>query len=105
MSLALRIVEAKNGPVFLLKEGAEIREGDIGYAASLFPEVPCYFVVDQAQEHAADLLTVVTERRRSKENCLFLLGGRRNEWLSMGVSIPGETLEVEPLSDEEIERL
>jgi len=105
MSLALQIVAAKNGPVFLLKEGAEIRKGDIGYAASLYPDVPCYFVVDQAQEHAAELLAVITDHRKSKENCLFLLGSRRNEWFSTGVSVPGDILEIDPLSDEEIERL
>jgi tetratricopeptide (TPR) repeat protein len=105
MSLGLQIVEAKNGPVFLLKEGAQITQGDVGYAASLFPGVPCYFIVDQAQEHAEELLAAINERRKGKENCLFVVGSRKNEWLSTGISLPGETLEIEPLSDEEINRL
>ena len=52
MGLALKIVAARNGPVFMLKEGAEVNEADVAYAASLFTEVPAYFIVDQAREHA-----------------------------------------------------
>jgi tetratricopeptide (TPR) repeat protein len=105
MALALKIVDAKNGPVFLLKEGAEVHEGDVAYAASLFPDVPCYFVIDQAREHAYQIASSLAQQRATTANCLFILGERRNEWLSAGVSIPGDIFDVEPLSDGEINRL
>ena len=77
MAVALKIVEATHGPVFMLREGAEVTEGDVAYAATLFPDVACYFIVDQAREHATN---VAGRPRTAAENfnCLFVLGERRN---------------------------
>jgi tetratricopeptide (TPR) repeat protein len=105
MDLALKIVAAANGPVFMLKEGAQVNEGDVAYAATLFSDVPAYFIIDQAREHAADIHTALTEQRRTDYNCLFIMGERRNEWLAGRLFKPGETFEIEPLSDGEINRL
>ena len=105
MGLALKIVESANGPVFMLKEGAQVNEGDVAYAATLFPEVPSYFIIDQAREHAADIFSSLSQQKKTDYNCLFVLGERRNEWLSSKLFQAGETFEIEPLSDGEINRL
>lgn len=105
MALALRIVDSRRGPVFMLKEGAEVSEGDIAYAATLFPTVPCYFLIDPAGEQANNVKAAIVQQRKTTSNCLFILGERRNEWLSANVVLPGETFDVEPLSDGEINRL
>lgn len=105
MALALKLVDAIKGPVFFLREGAEVNEGDIAYAATLFPEVPCYFVVDQAREHAANIQTALSQQRKTTSNCLFILGERRNEWLSANTSLTGRVFDIEPLSDGEINLL
>jgi len=105
MALALSIVSARNGPVFMLKEGAEVSPGDVGYAATLFPEVPCFFIVDQAREHVGELQVALAQQRRTKSNCLFICGERRNEWLSSKIKLKAEEFDVLPLSDIEINRL
>lgn len=105
MDLALRIVSAKNGPVFMLREGAEVSEGDVAYAATLFPEVPCYFVIDQAREHVGSVHTSLLRQRKTTANCLFILGERRNEWFSSKPKFHVEEFDIEPLSDGEINRL
>jgi hypothetical protein len=105
MALALKIVGAKQGPVFMLREGEAVAEGDIAYAATLFPDFPCYFVIDQAREHAAGVQASLAQQRKTLSNCLFILGERRNEWLSANPSFSPEEFDVEPLSDGEINRL
>jgi tetratricopeptide (TPR) repeat protein len=105
MGLAVKIVEERIGPVFILREGAEVQEGDVAYAATLFPDVPCYFFVDQAREHAGALQTALAQQKQTKTNCLFIAGERRNEWLTARTRPKAEEFDVPPLSDPEIERL
>lgn len=105
MATALRIVEAKQGPVFLLREGTEINEADIAYAANLFPGVPCFFLVDQAREHVSRVQNALVQQRSTDHNCLLILGERRNQWLSANAKFLAEEFDVLPLSDGEINRL
>lgn len=105
MAIALRLVEATHGPVFMLREGAEVNEGDVAYAATLFPNVACYFIIDQAREHAINLQAALTQQRKTKLNCLFILGERRNQWLSSKGRFTTEEFVVLPLSDGEINKL
>ena len=105
MAAALKMVEAKQGPVFLMREGAEIKEADVAYAATLFPNVPCYFLIDQAREHVDGIRNALAQQRNTEHNCLFLLGERRNQWLSAYAKFLTEEFDVLPLSDGEINRL
>jgi cold shock CspA family protein len=105
MAMALRIVEAKQGPVFLLKEGAEIKEADVAYAANLFPEVACFFLIDQAREHVSRIQNALVQQSNTDHNCLFILAERRNQWLSANVKFRTEEFDVIPLSDGEINGL
>ena len=105
MAVALKIVDAAHGPVFMLKEGAEVEPGDVAYAASLFPDVPCYFVIDQGREHVASIETALAQQRSTASNCLFFVGERRNEWLPAKPHFKAEEFVVQPLSDAEINRL
>jgi hypothetical protein len=105
MAMALKIVDAHIGPVFLLREGMEVSEGDVAYAATLFPDVPCYFVIDQARDHLSGIQTSIAQQRRTTSNCLFKLGERLNTWLSSKLRLKGEEFDVLPLSDGEINRL
>ena len=105
MSQALRIVDGGIGPVFILREGAEVNEGDVGFAASLFPDVDCYFIVDQARDQSANIQNAMAQRRMAKNNTLFIIAVRRNEWLSPKVRFKAKEFEIEPLSDTEINRL
>jgi tetratricopeptide (TPR) repeat protein/cold shock CspA family protein len=105
MAIALKIVDAHAGPVFMLREGAEVNEGDVAFAATLFPNVPCYFIIDQAREHASSIQGALTQQRTTSTNCLFVLGERHNEWLSARARFRTEEFDVVSLSDGEINRL
>lgn len=89
----------------MLKEGAEVSEGDVAFASTLFPNVACYFVVDQAREHAPTINASLIQQRGTSTNCLFIIGERRNEWLSAKARFKVEEFDVIPLSDGEIDRL
>ena len=104
MSLAAKIVMSRIGPVFMLRDGAELLEGDVQFAASVFPN-RCFFVVDQAREQTHRLNTALAQQRQAKTNCLFILGERKNEWRSSRVRLRAAEYEIEPLSDGEINRL
>ena len=105
MTLATRIMRAKVGPVFMLKEGSQILEGDVAFAAALFPDVASFFLVDQAREHAHTLAIALHQQRQTKLNCLFVIGERKNEWHMAGAKLKAEEFEIEPLSDPEINEL
>jgi tetratricopeptide (TPR) repeat protein len=105
MMLAPRIVKARIGPVFMLREGAEVLEGDVGFAATLFPDVACFFLIDQAREHAMSLETAVAQQRQTETNCLFILGERKNEWRMARSRLKLDEYEIQPLSDSEIDHL
>jgi tetratricopeptide (TPR) repeat protein len=105
MAQGLRIVDASIGPVFMLREGAEVSEGDVGFAVSLFPDVSCYFIIDQAREHSGNIQAALAQQKVTKTNCLFILGVRRNDWMSPKIRFKAREFEIEPLSDVEINRL
>jgi hypothetical protein len=105
MATAVKIVRENWGTVFALRQGKEVKEGDVYYAASLFPDFPCYFVIDQAKEHASRIQSALSQQRSVKRNSLFIIGERRNEWLSSNAGFHTEDFDVEPLSDGEINGL
>lgn len=105
MAQALRTVDAGIGPVFMLREGAEVSEGDVLFATSLFPDVGCYFIVDQARDHSAEIQAALAQQNQSKTNFVFVMGVRRNDWLSPRIRFKAKEFEIEPLSDPEINRL
>ena len=72
---------------------------------TLLPNVGCYFIVDQAREHSQAIQAALMQQRKTKTNCLFIIGMRRNEWLSPRTRFKAEEFEVVPLSDDEINRL
>lgn len=105
MGVAAKVVSERIGPVFILRESAVVLEGDMQYAATLFPDVTCFFVIDQAREHAPSLNASLLQLRQSEKSCLFLLGERKNEWRMARPRMNVKEFELLPLSDLEIERL
>lgn len=101
--LAVKTVSDGAGAVFALRLGASILEGDIEYAASIFPCV--YFIVDNAADYASALDRAVHMLRESKKSAFFLLGDRLNEWHQSASRPRGQEFPIDPLSDSEINRL
>lgn len=101
-TIAARIVKDNVGPVFMLRPGARVLEADVAIASTLFPDSQTYFVVDQAHEQAAGIATSLSQ---VAENCMFVLGERKNEWKMTRTNVRLSEYEILPLSDEEIDRL
>jgi len=89
----------------MLRDGSDVLEGDIQFAATLFPEVASFFIVDQAREQASALHIALTQQRQTEANSLFILGERKNEWRMAKTKMTVDEFEVQPLSDSEIDRL
>ncbi|MFZ6732481.1 SIR2 family protein [Undibacterium sp. Ji42W] len=104
MSLAVRSVTENIGPVFFHKIGQPVLEGDIEYAASLFPNIP-FFFIDNAADRRHGLTKAIAVLREQKKPALFLLGEQRNEWAQAKGRISGQQFPVESLSDDEINKL
>lgn len=104
MSLAVKLVKEKAGPVFMLKPGCELLEGDVEFAADLFRNKP-FFFIDNAVDQFDKLRLIVQRFRESKIPGLFLLGERQNEWRQNVGALRGKEFLIEPLSDSEINRL
>jgi len=105
MTLATRLVREHVGPVFMLKPGARLLEGDVEFATTLFDERP-FFFVDSAADHGDALRYLIQTFREQKKTAMFVLGERLNEWRQAGLRFrPRQEYEIESLSDLEIDRL
>lgn len=104
MSLAVRLVTEKVGPVFFHRHGQPIREGDVEYATSLFSTIP-FFIVDNAADNKHTLGRAISVLKDHKRPALFLMGEQKNEWQQSKSRVSGLQFPVESLSDGEINRL
>ena len=104
MSLAVRLVTEKVGPVFYHRHGRPIREGDVEYAISLFPTIP-FFIVDNAADNKHAIGKAIGVVRDRKMPALFLMGEQKNEWQQSKSRVSGQQFPVDALSDGEIDQL
>ncbi|WP_447963579.1 P-loop NTPase [Nitrospira sp. Ecomares 2.1] len=104
MSLAVELVKDHAGPVFMHKPNTAIREGDLEFAASIFPQRP-FFIIDNPAEHNSTLGSITQRLRDAGKTACFLLGERLNEWRQTRARLAGDEYVLDPLSDPEIFRL
>ncbi len=104
-ALAARLVQDRAGPVFMHKAGTPFLEGDVLYAASLFPDKRPFFVVDNASDYNSGLLDCIHRLADGNRPVLFLLADRLNEWRQGRGKLNATEFIIEPLSDPEIMRL
>lgn len=104
-TLAGRLVEDRAGSVFMLKEGASLLEGDVLYAAGLFPDKRPFFIVDNAADYSDQLLNSVYRLRDPRLPAMFLMAERANEWRMRRGRLNAVENSLESLSDPEITRL
>jgi tetratricopeptide (TPR) repeat protein len=105
MTLAVKLVQDRAGPVFVHKPGTQLVEGDIEFAISIFPDKRPFFIIDNAADDAATVDDATHQLKRSRRAGLFLLGERLNEWRQQRGKTTGKEFLLEPLSDPEINRL
>lgn len=103
-SLAAKLVEERAGPVFYLKPGKSILEGDVNFALSIFPD-KLFFFLDNAVDQSDAVKSVVQRLKEAKRTGMFFLGARLNEWRQCYSKPLAKEFELDPLSDPEINRL
>lgn len=104
MNLAVDLIRENAGPVFMLKPGRNVLEGDIEFACSLSQQTP-FFFVDNAADYVSPLSSTINRLKDINTRALFFLGDRINEWRQSRYAIRGQEYELESLSDPEIYRL
>ncbi len=104
MKAAARLVQERAGPVLMHRRGTPLVEGDVEFAADVLGQRP-FFVVDNAADVGAEVVSAVRRLRDLQKPACFLLGERINEWRQRRLRISPAELEIGPLSDVEIERL
>lgn len=105
MTLAADLVGDRAASVFFHKPGTPLLEGDILFAASLFPERRPVFFVDNAADNAGDILNSLYRLREVERPAMFVLAERLNEWRIGHGKLNVTEYVIEPLSDPEIWRL
>lgn len=104
MTLAVKLITERAGPVFMLKPGCSLLEGDVEFAATIFDTQP-FFFVDNAVDNTINLKTIIQRFKETKTTGMFLLGERLNEWRQSSGAFRSKEFQIDPLSDPEIERL
>jgi hypothetical protein len=104
-TLGGRLVEDRAGPVFMLKEGVSLIEGDVIFAASLFPNRRPFFIVDNAADFSDQILNSIYRLRDANRPAIFLMAERINEWRQRRGKLNASEHALESLSDPEITRL
>jgi tetratricopeptide (TPR) repeat protein len=101
-ALAARLVDDRAGAVFLHREGTRVLRGDVEFAASLFPDLCTFLVIDNAADSAGVIYDSIHRLRESGKRAMLLLGERLNEWKCGHGKVRGREFLIEPLSDLEI---
>ena len=104
MTLAARLVKDRAGKIYFHRYPGELREGDVFYALSM-SDGKSFFFIDNAADHTAFIRTTIQHAKESKKAIMFVLGDRINEWRQAIPNLRGDTFEIKPLSDSEIESL
>jgi tetratricopeptide (TPR) repeat protein len=104
MTLAARLVSENAGPVFFLRPGSPVIEGDIEYAASL-SERKAFLFINNASDHISTIQTMHTHLKDIGRSTMFVLGERLNEWRQSHGGLNVREYQIESLSDPEISRL
>jgi tetratricopeptide (TPR) repeat protein len=104
-ALAVRLVGERAGPVFMHVPGTPVLEGDVVFAASLFPDKRTFLFVDDAADFSSSLLDSGYRLRDAGKTALLVLAERLNEWRLRRGELNAREFAIELLSDPEIERL
>ncbi|TAH62933.1 MAG: hypothetical protein EWM50_04435, partial [Gottschalkiaceae bacterium] len=105
MILAKRIVQEHLGIVFYHNTSSELREGDVFYATSVFPDEKIFYIIDNVADFTKQIRTLVTHARESKKDIILIIGDRINEITQARIKTTGDVFTIQPLADVEIENL
>lgn len=105
MTLAVKLVKNHAGKVFFHKYPSELREGDVFYALSETSNDQHFFFIDNAADYTSFIRSTIQHAKETGKSIMFVLGDRINELRQARPLLRGDTFEIQPLSDSEIECL
>jgi hypothetical protein len=105
MIIAKRLLQEHIGKIFYHNSSKELREGDVFFASSIFPEDKLIFFIDNAADYAIQIKSLITHARENKIDIIIILGDRTNELSQSKIRGTGNSFIIQPLSDGEIENL
>lgn len=105
MNVAAKLVKERVGPIYHLKRGADVLEGDVEFAISVAKSDTACFFVDDAADCAQQLQNTVSRMRDARRRVVFVCGSRGNEWRQRNIRVPTKESVLDPLSDAEIDLL
>lgn len=104
MAVAAWYVQANAGPVFMLRAEAQPAAGDIEFAIDN-TATPPVFIIDNGSEHNQFLSHIIGDLKSKEKAGFFLIGSRLNEWRQRRVGWHPPEFIIDPLSDDEIDKL
>ena len=107
MTLAAKLVNEKVGPVFYLKPGSPVLEGDVEFASNVFEgkKGKTFIFIDDASRYASKINTIMQRLNDIKSPTMLVLGSRLNEWRQSHGKLNVKEYIIDSLSDPEISRL
>jgi tetratricopeptide (TPR) repeat protein len=104
-SLSVRLIKERVGPVYFLRPGANIVEGDIVFACDTADgNIPC-FIVDNAEDNSWQIKNSLSRLRDENKAAIFICGSRINEWRQQSSRFHAKEYVVDSLSESEINKL
>jgi Flp pilus assembly protein TadD len=104
MAVSAWFVRNKIGSTLFLRPGAKPLASDIDFAAKVL-EQPVIVFVDNAADCADEVKIVIDVLRGAQVRHRVVMGERLNEWRQRHSPIAANEYSLEPLSDDEIDRL
>lgn len=104
MATASWFVRNKVGTTLFLRPGASLNPGDVEFAARHLPE-PLVFFIDNAADFSERTREALDAIRTLDVRYRIVMGERLNEWRQGRSPLRASEFMIEPLSDDEIERL
>ena len=105
MAVTAWFAKSRSGTALFLRPGRQVVEADVEFAVSRLPNQPVVFFVDDAADHADEILRARALLRRLHLSGFIMMAERLNEWRQAHSSLPVTEHELQPLSDSEIDRL
>lgn len=105
MAVTAWFAKSRSGSALYLRSGQRVLEADIEFAEKYLPNQPIVLFIDNAADHADELEKCFASLRKSRSPAFLLLAERLNEWRQRRPGLQPVEHALEPLSDDEIDRL
>jgi tetratricopeptide (TPR) repeat protein len=105
MAVTAWFAKSRSGTALFLRPGGQIVEADVEFAVTRLPNQPVVFFVDDAADHADEIVRAKALLQRLHFPGFIMMTERLNEWHQARSPLSPTEHELQPLSDSEIDKL